>query len=198
MYLFPGRPGSRTPHLIKALIAVYIWILNSEGSTLYILLWATLFPFSVSENRFTSSTFVSTSFLKTHFNSYLFWLHWVFPVVRGFSCWGSQTPQSSDPVVMAHGLGCPAARGILVPRPGIEPCIGRQMLNHWTAREAHLDWAASRRPWRSSTPIPGTPINISCATQEHLLLLWPWNPADEALQLRPLPAWPVPQTSAVL
>ena len=42
-------------------------------------------------------------------------------------------------VVVACGLSCPVARGILVPRQGIErthvPCIGRWILNHWTTRE---------------------------------------------------------------
>ena len=54
------------------------------------------------------------------FNIYLFyfWLHGV--------------------LVAACRLSCPAACGILVPRPGIRtcvPCIGRWILNHWTTRE---------------------------------------------------------------
>ena len=42
-------------------------------------------------------------------------------------------------LVVAHGLSCPVACGILVPQPGIEPAspalIGRWILNHWTTRE---------------------------------------------------------------
>ena len=42
-------------------------------------------------------------------------------------------------VVVAHSLGCPEARGIF-PGQGWNrcPCIGRQILNHWTTREALL------------------------------------------------------------
>ena len=45
---------------------------------------------------------------------------------------------------VVSGLSCPTARGLLAPRWGIwthVPCIGRQILNHWTTRGA---------PWISS------------------------------------------------
>ena len=38
--------------------------------------------------------------------------------------------------VVAHGLSCPVARGIR-DRTRV-PCTGRQILNHWTGREAPL------------------------------------------------------------
>ena len=41
-------------------------------------------------------------------------------------------------VVVAHGLSYPKPCGILVPGPGIQPespCMGRQILSHWTTRE---------------------------------------------------------------
>ena len=48
------------------------------------------------------------------------------------------------PNTTAHRLGCPAARGILVPWPGIEPtfpCIAVRIANHWTIREAPSTYA---------------------------------------------------------
>ena len=66
----------------------------------------------------------------------MFWLHWVlvaahrifvaacrlFVAAHGllFSC-GTQAPEHMGSVVAARGLSCPAACGILVPRPGIKP-----------------------------------------------------------------------------
>ena len=38
-------------------------------------------------------------------------------------------------LVVACGLSCYATYGLLVPRPGIEPCIGRWTLPYWTTRE---------------------------------------------------------------
>ena len=43
-------------------------------------------------------------------------------------------------LLLLFGL-CRGARGILVPRPGIEPVsstVEVQSLNHWTAREVHF------------------------------------------------------------
>ena len=37
--------------------------------------------------------------------------------------------------VAVHGLSCPAACRIFAPQPGIKPCIGRWILNHWTSRD---------------------------------------------------------------
>ena len=42
-------------------------------------------------------------------------------VLRLLSSCGAQVPECMGSVVAAHGLSCPAACGILVPRPGIEP-----------------------------------------------------------------------------
>ena len=42
-------------------------------------------------------------------------------------------------VVVAHQLSCYSAGGILIPGLGIEPmspALARQILNHWTTREA--------------------------------------------------------------
>ena len=38
-------------------------------------------------------------------------------------------------LVVACRLSCYATYGLLVPRPGIEPCIGRWTLHYWTTRE---------------------------------------------------------------
>ena len=40
---------------------------------------------------------------------------------RLFSSCGMQAPECTGSVVAVRGLSCPMARGILVPRPGIEP-----------------------------------------------------------------------------
>ena len=49
-------------------------------------------------------------------------------MVLAATCWLS---------VVARGVSCPMACGILVPRPGIELTsrIARQIPNHWTTRE---------------------------------------------------------------
>ena len=44
-------------------------------------------------------------------------------------------------LVVAHGLSCPVACGILVPQPGIEPAspaLEVRSPNHWTAKEVPL------------------------------------------------------------
>ena len=46
--------------------------------------------------------------------------------------------QGTDSLVVAHGLSCSVARGILVSPPGIKihvSCIARRILNQWTTRE---------------------------------------------------------------
>ena len=46
-----------------------------------------------------------------------------------------------DSPVVAHGLNCPLACGILVPRPDIEPmspALEAWTLNHWTTREVTM------------------------------------------------------------
>ena len=44
--------------------------------------------------------------------------------------------QSRGSVVVVHGLRCPATSGIFLDqRLNPVPCIGRQILNHWTTRE---------------------------------------------------------------
>ena len=57
----------------------------------------------------------------------------------GASVAAAHGQQSVDSVVVAHGLGCPVARGIFPDqgssRTGV-PCIGRQILNHCITREA--------------------------------------------------------------
>ena len=41
-------------------------------------------------------------------------------VARRLSSCGKWAPEQAGSIVAARGLSCPAARGILVPRPGIE------------------------------------------------------------------------------
>ena len=88
-----------------------------------------------------------------------FWLCWVFVAARGlslvaengdysllrctaphcggFSCCGAQALGVRASVVVAHGLSCFVACGIFPTRARTHvPCIGRQILNHCTTREA--------------------------------------------------------------
>ena len=54
----------------------------------------------------------------------------------------AQRLQSTGSVVVAHGLSCPAAYGIQPTRDWTcVPCTDRQILNHWSTREA--PWTAS-------------------------------------------------------
>ena len=94
------------------------------------------------------------------FNLFIyFWLRWVLISVRGLSpvaasgghsssrCAGlspsrplplqSTGSRRAGSVVVAHGLSCSAACGILPDRARTPvPCIGRQTLNHCATREA--------------------------------------------------------------
>ena len=60
----------------------------------------------------------------------------------GFSLWrlpcgGAQTLILGSSVVVAHGFSCPGHVGSSWPRDRTHvPCIGSQILNHWTTREA--------------------------------------------------------------
>ena len=92
--------------------------------------------------------------LKKHFSVHL-WLHWVFAVGlrllisvaslvaehKLFSC-DVQALAAVAPgsVVVASGLSCSTACGILVPGPGIEPMSPalKADLNHWTTRKVAL------------------------------------------------------------
>ena len=50
----------------------------------------------------------------------------------------STSSRRAGSVVVAHGLSCSAACGILAPQPGIEPtpaALEAQSLHHWTTRE---------------------------------------------------------------
>ena len=60
----------------------------------------------------------------------------------GFSCCGVRAVGAWASVVSLNGLRCPTACGIFpdqgsnpCPKPVSLPCIYRQVLNHWTARE---------------------------------------------------------------
>ena len=54
----------------------------------------------------------------------------------GFSCCTAQALGMLASVVVVRGLSCPEACGILQTRDQTRiPCIGRQILNHWTTRE---------------------------------------------------------------
>ena len=41
----------------------------------------------------------------------------------GFSCLGTQAPRHVGSVVVVLGLSCPKACGILIPDPGLNPCL---------------------------------------------------------------------------
>ena len=47
-------------------------------------------------------------------------------------CHASSLLGLSHCLVVSCQLSCHRAYGILVPRPGIEPCTARRILNHWT------------------------------------------------------------------
>ena len=58
-------------------------------------------------------------------------------VVRGLWACRLQELQHGDSVVAAHGLRCSAACVIFWLRDRTHvPCTARQILNHWTAKEA--------------------------------------------------------------
>ena len=54
----------------------------------------------------------------------------------GSFCLGVWTLEPTGSIVVVNQLSCPSARGI-VPEQGSNhiPCIGRQILNHWTTRK---------------------------------------------------------------
>ena len=54
----------------------------------------------------------------------------------GSSCLGVWALEPTGSIVVMNQLSCPSARGI-VPDQGSNhiPCIGRQILNHWTTRK---------------------------------------------------------------
>jgi len=55
----------------------------------------------------------------------------------GFSCCGAQALKCAGSAAGTHGLSCLRACGIFQSRDQTcVHCIGRQILNHWTTREA--------------------------------------------------------------
>ena len=110
------------------------------------------------------STSSSSFFLYFFKFIYLFiyiWLHWVFVAVcglslvvasgatlgcrvwashcGGFSCCRTRSLECTGSVVVAHGLSCSTACGILPDQARTcVPCIGRRILNHCATREALL------------------------------------------------------------
>ena len=55
-------------------------------------------------------------------------------------------PVAHSLAIVAQWFSCPKAHGLLVPQPGIElasPAFERQILNHWTTREAPQPWLLS-------------------------------------------------------
>ena len=71
--------------------------------------------------------------LDSHFFIYV-WLHWVFIALHGFSL---VVTIRGYFLVVVHWLTRPMACGIF-PDQGLNwcPCTARQILNHWTVREA--------------------------------------------------------------
>ena len=64
------------------------------------------------------------------------WLCQVLVVAcRLLSSTGTWAPECAGSVVLTLGLSCPRAHRILVPWPGIKPCIARWILNHWIPRD---------------------------------------------------------------
>ena len=65
-------------------------------------------------------------------------------VHRILSSCGARAPEHSDSVVVARGRSCPAACGILVPRPGIEPespvLEGRFLTTGLPGKSPHPCW----------------------------------------------------------
>ena len=81
----------------------------------------------------------------------LLWLHWVFCCLWAFSSCGAQALSTWASAVVAYGLGCPEACGILVPWPGIKPAslhckVDSQPLDHQgSPYMCQLDCAALER-----------------------------------------------------
>ena len=64
-----------------------------------------------------------------------FSLHWIFVTGHGLFL---VVVHGGFSLVVALRFNCPVACEILVPQSGMEqafPCMGRQILNHWTTRE---------------------------------------------------------------
>ena len=80
------------------------------------------YPFSLSNRNSSFSEVTSAIFKNIYLFIIYFWLCWVFVATCGLlsSC-GAWAPELEGSVVAACGLSCPAACGILVPWPGIEP-----------------------------------------------------------------------------
>ena len=91
---------------------------------LFLAMWP---PLSTSEKRcwpsFTSSVHWGDGYVR-FFCWFFIWLPWALVAAR-------------EVVVVVHGLGCPMHVGSSFPDQGSNPhpCIGRQILNHWTTRE---------------------------------------------------------------
>ena len=69
-----------------------------------------------------------------------------------------QCLQHMDSVVVAHGLSCPMACGILLDEDRTHvPCTGRQVLNHWTTRK---DWVSFFSYYKSLLLTYGSSIDI--------------------------------------
>ena len=112
---------------------------------------------------------------------FFFWLLWVFVAVRGLllvvvsggycSCRGWASHHSGFSCCRtlalerrlsscAQGLSCPKARGIF-PDQGLNPvpCIGRQILNHWSTREVPRACISQRFPEAAQAAGPSPSSN---------------------------------------
>ena len=121
--------------LFNAPITFWVFILSP---------WAAVPYLSICFPTRLSFPWGQMSFLNVYLLIY-FWLHQIFVAVwrfsltvasRGLLLLLSMSSKLKGSVVVAHGLSCSKACGILVPRPGIEPmfpALSVRSLNHWTA-----------------------------------------------------------------
>ena len=76
-------------------------------------------------------------FLKFYLFIYYFWLHWVFIAARGLSLVAAS--RDSSPAAWSWHIGLVASQRVGSPWTRDQtraPCIGRQILNPWTTRDA--------------------------------------------------------------
>ena len=112
------------------------------------LLWYFFFFFFDGENAANVCVFIIVVFLnKKNFfmvfkklKKYLFWFHWGFVAALAFSSWDKW----SLLFIAVHRLQWLWHRGLVASKPvgfpqtrdwTCVPCIGKQILNHWTTRE---------------------------------------------------------------
>ena len=77
--------------------------------------------------------------------------------------------------IAAHRVSSPAACGIIVPWPGIEPtfpCIAVRIPNHWTVREAHLLMSLWYISWGGVIGFKDLRVLLCCTVLSRFSRVW--------------------------